>query len=334
MQQTVLVTGANGFVGSILAQELKARGYRIRGMVRSTSNLCFIENSGIHCCIGDLSDETCLPGAVEGIDFVVNVGGKSSDWGDYDSFYRANTQGVINLIEASMKAKVKRFVQISSVAVHGIGRHVDTTEEGPFYPNDFPYCITKKLGEEKAFEYWRKHSFPVTAIRPGNVFGENDRTTILQLAEALRNRSLPYVAHGQYLTCPTYITNLTDAIIAAMEKDEAVGESFLITDGLKITWKEYTQKLCNALGVKENHFSVPAKLARLTGAAMEELYKLLHAKNPPPLTRYRTLQVSNHYHFSVEKARRLLGWSPKTDIDTAIERTIKWYDEFTKTGKN
>jgi nucleoside-diphosphate-sugar epimerase len=97
---------------------------------------------------------------------------------------------------------------------------------------------------------------------------------------------------------------------------------------LRITWKEYTKKLCDALGVKESPFSIAEPIARMAGAAMEDLFKILHTKNPPPITRYRTLQVSNHYHFSVEKAKRVLGWEPRTDIDTAIRRTIDWYDEF------
>lgn len=328
----VLVTGSNGFVGSVLSRELTIRGYEVTGMVRATSDLCFIDDTGIKTCTGDLTDPECLKEHVKGMDYVINVSGKSSDWGPYDIFHKVNTQGVVNIIEACMEADVKRFVQISSVAIHGLGRHVDTTEDGPFYDTHIPYCVTKKLGEEKAFEYYKKHSYPVTAIRPGNVFGENDRTTILQLAEVLQKRKMPYVGGGKYLTCPTYITNLTDAIILAMEKDEAVGEAFLITDGMKITWKEYTQKLCDALGVKEHWLSVPGWLARFMGISMESLFKMIGSKTPPPLTVYRTKQVSNHYHFNVDKAERLLGWKPKTDVNTGIQRAVKWYLEFTEQG--
>lgn len=328
MTGKVLVTGANGFVGINLCRKLIERGYKVKAFVMDDVNWDILDKMQVEFAPGNLMHQISIVEGLKDVDYVINVAGKASDWGTYDSFVIPNIKGVENMISYSMQANIKKFVHISSVAIHGFGNHVNTTEDGPFYKTNFPYCLTKKKGEEIALAAYREHSFPVTAIRPCNVFGENDTTTISKMAPALENRQLPYVDGGKWLTCPVYVGNLSDAIIAAMENDAAVGEAFIISDGLWITWKEWTKKLCDALNVKEHWFSAPGFIARALGSTFEFIYKFFDSPTPPPFTRYRTQQVSTNYHFSIEKAKRLLGWKPEVDIDTAVERSISWYLDF------
>ncbi|OHD55558.1 MAG: hypothetical protein A2Y33_05485 [Spirochaetes bacterium GWF1_51_8] len=327
MQKTVLVSGSSGFVGTNLCRRLIDRDYKVIALVRGDHHKQMLEEMGATRVVCQITDTDCLRDALKKADYVIDVIGKASDWGNYNSFLIPNVLGVKNLLEESMRADIKKFVHISSVAIHGFGNHVDTTEEGPFYKLDFPYCVTKREGENLVLDAYRKHSFPVTSIRPCNVYGVNDMGVIFKIAHALMNRSVPHVDGGKWLTSPVYVGNLADAIILAMEKDEAVGEAFIISDGLRITWREWDLKLCQALGVKGPWFSVPGFLARFIGASLEFFAKLFGSDNPPPFTRYRARQVCSNYHFSVEKAKRVLGWKPETDIDTAVEKTIKWFKE-------
>lgn len=325
MSKTVLVTGATGFVGSNLCEELIKRGYKVRALARNKNKLFMLDGIKAEIVWGTLSDPDALAAAAKGVDYIINVAGKASDWGSYDSFVVPNITGVQYLLDIAFKENIKRFVHISSVAIHGFGNHIDTTEDGPFFKTDFPYCITKHQGEELVLDYYKKHSLPVTTIRPANVYGERDLTTFLKMGSALEARQMPYIDHGKWLTCPVSVYNLDDAIITTMENDAAIGEAFLITDGLKITMREWIAHLTNALGVKEHYLSVPGWLARFLGVSMEAVYKLFRAKNRPPITRYITQQGSSNYHFSVEKAKRVLGWKPVMDLETAVEKTVRWY---------
>jgi nucleoside-diphosphate-sugar epimerase len=330
MTNLVLVTGATGFVGSNLCADLVKRGYKVRALVRNKKKLYMLEGVDTEIAWGSLEQPESLEAACKGVDYIINVAALASDWGKYKDFYIPNVKGVEYLLNFSLKENIKRFVHISSIAIHGFGNHIDTTEDGPFFPTKFPYCVTKMESEKLLFDYYKRHKLPVTAIRPGNIFGEKDTLTFAPIAAALEKRQLPYVDGGKWLTCPVSVYNLNDAIIAAMENDKAIGESFIITDGLKITWKEWSRKLCGGLCVIESPHSYPGWFARFLGASMEGIYKLFRAKCPPPLTRYRTQQVSSNYHFSIEKAKRLLGWYPRVDIDDAIMRTVEWYREHVK----
>lgn len=325
MSEKILVTGANGFVGSKLTEFLIQKGYEVRGVVRASSDLRFLEGIPFEKAVGNFTDPSFMQEAMKKIDRVVHVGGKSSDWGSYESFYEANVRGTEVVLQAAMNEGVKRYVQISSVAIHGTGNHIGTREEGPFYKSKFPYSVTKKLGEERVMSAFKESGFPVSVIRPGNVYGEKDRTTILPLAEVLLKRGMPYVSRGKYLTCPVYIDNLCDAIFLAMNKKTAVGEAFLVTDGLKVSFREYTESLCDALGAPYPNLSLPRSLALLGGFLAETLWKAFGAKNPPAITRYRATQVSHHYDFSIEKARRILGFEPKVALCDAMACTARWY---------
>jgi nucleoside-diphosphate-sugar epimerase len=325
MNKTVLVTGASGFVGTNLCRTLIGQGYKVLALVRGDHNREMLEEMGAERIVCQITDTECIRAALKRADYVIDVMGRAWDWGTYESFVVPNIIGVKNILDESMRAGIKKFVHISTVAVHGFGNHIDTDEEGPYFPTEFPYCLTKHEGEKCVLNAYKEHSFPVSVIRPANVYGENDTVTILNMADALRTRSLPHVDSGRRLTCPVYVGNLVDAIIAAMEKDEAVGEVFIISDGLRITWREWTEKLCAALEVKPHWLSVPGAIARFIGSSMELLYRLANSQEGPPLTRYRTQQVSSNYHFSIEKAKNVLGWKPETGIDAAVERTIEWY---------
>ena len=328
MNKTVLVTGASGFVGTNLCQSLIGRGYKVLALVRGDHNRELLEKMGAERVVCRITDTECIRAALKRADYVIDVLGKAWDWGDYESFAIPNITGVRNMLDESMRAGLKKFVHISTVAVHGFGNHIDTNEEGPYYPTNFPYCVTKYEGEKYVLAAYREHSFPVSVIRPANVYGENDTVTIVNMAEALQSRSVPFVDSGRRLTCPVYVGNLVDAIIAALEKDEAVGEVFIISDGLRITWREWTEKLCAALDVKPHWLSVPGWFARFIGTSMELFYKIFNAQEAPALTRYRTQQVSTNYHFSIGKAERVLGWKPRTGIDTAVGKTIEWYKNY------
>ncbi len=326
----VFITGINGFIGSNLATRLIAEGQEVSGLVRKTSDLSFLEGLKVKLFFGDLSNRAILDKATQGIDIVYHVAGLASDWGPIELFRKVNVEGTKNLMESSLNSGVKRFIFISSAAVHGFAGFHNAIEDSPKTATIFPYCITKREAEDLVNRFHRETGLPTLIIRPGNVFGPKDRTTFVKMAELLEKRQMVYINRGRALTCPTYIENLVDAILLAGSRKDTVGETFIITDGLKITWKEYIDKIAEKLGVGRPLFSTPYCLAYSAGAVCEAILKLFRSKKPPIITRYRIAIAGKDYHFSIEKARTKLGYQPRISLDEAMERTVEWYKSNSK----
>ncbi len=322
-----LISGVNGFIGSHVAERLLKAGHRVRGLVRKTSDLEFISGLDIELFIGDIADPGSLEKPLHGVDVVVHVAGLASDWGQYELFFAVNVIGTQNIAEAAARNGVNRFVHISTAAVHGFRGHRNIDEAFPFADTPFPYCETKQIIEEWLFDFARTTDMEVTAIRPGNVFGPRDRTFIEKYLDALTAGKIAYIDGGKHWTCPVYVDNLVDGIIRACFEPAAAGEAFLITDGLEITWKDFTGRFAGLLGVKGPRLSVPYRVAYSLAFFLEAAYRLFRVSTPPLLTRYRISNGGRDYHFSIEKAKRILHYEPSVGLDEAVQRTVNWYLE-------
>ena len=324
------ITGVNGFIGSHIAKRLLQEGHRVRGLVRSTSDPEFIRGLDVQLVTGDIVDPGSLDKHLHGVEVVVHVAGLASDWGPYSKFYDVNVNGTRNVAIAAAGNRVKRFVHISSAAVHGFGGFHNADETFPMAETSFPYCETKKIAEQWLFDFARTTDMEVTAIRPGNVFGPNDHTFIEKYLDALLARKIAYIDKGRHWTCPVYIENLVDGIIRACLEPSAAGEAFLITDGLNITWKEFTGLFADQLKARRQQVSVPYPFAYALAFLFEVIYKLFRVSTPPLLTRYRISNGGRDYHFSIEKAGRLLQYRPSAGTAEAVQKTVGWYLEMKK----
>ncbi|MDT8396333.1 MAG: NAD-dependent epimerase/dehydratase family protein [bacterium] len=323
----MLVTGVNGFIGSHVARRLQRLGCEVKGIVRPTSDLSFITGLDLQLFKGDVTDSATLTKPMPGVDTVVHVAGLASDWGPYRRFYEVNVTGTRNVAEAAARSGVSRFVHIGTTAVHGFPGFRDLPESAPMAETPFHYCETKKIAERWLFDFSASTSMEVTSIRPGNVFGPRDHTFMEKYLDAMVTGKAGYIDGGRRLTAPVYVANLVDGILAACTNPFAAGEAFTVTDGLDITWREFTESFASELDLRPPRLSIPFPLAYAAGAAWEGVYRLLGISTPPLLTRYRASNGGRDYHFSIEKARRLLGYSPAVGFHEAVARTVAWYRE-------
>ena len=327
----IFITGINGFIGSHIAERLCNEQHEVHGLARKTSDLSLIEHLNLKLHYGDISKKNSLQEILTGIDIVIHVAGFASDWGSREMFNRINVLGTKNMaVEADIQ-KVKRFVHISTVGVHGFANKKYITEDAVQPKTIFAYNETKKEAENWLFNFVPSTEMEITAIRPGNVFGPKDHTFIDKYLEAIENGKIAYVAGGKCWTCPVYIENLVDGILLACFKSEAVGEAFIITDGLEIDWKTFTDKLAIELKAKKTWLSIPFTPAYFIAFLFEKTYEMFDIESPPLLTRYRISNGGRDYHFSIEKAKRLLNYKPKVDFDKAVTRTVDWYNKEFKT---
>jgi nucleoside-diphosphate-sugar epimerase len=330
MGMQILVTGANGFVGAALCRKLVERGNSVRGLVRKTSDLSLLEGVPIERAIGAMDDPPSLADAMRGVEVVYHVAAAVSDWGPLAYFRRVNVEGTRNVLEAAVGNGVRRFVYVSSAAVHNFIGAQDMDERSPQLPTPFPYCQSKREAEALVLEYHRQGKIAATIVRPGDVYGPGDRVALLNLAGLLETGRMAYVGRGEKLGAFTYVENLADGLILAGAVERPAGEAYVITDGVKLTWRAYFEKLTLALGVPKPRFFVNPALAYAAASALEFVYRLFHVSSRPPITRYLIVHLSRDFHFSIEKARRELGYEPRVGVDEAVARTAEWYRNVVK----
>ena len=326
----VFITGINGFIGSNLAGFLIDNGLEVSGSVRETSDLSFLKDISVTLHQGDILNLNFLTECFQGHEIVFHVAALASDWGSQEDFFRINYIGTQTVAQAAKRANVRRLVFLSSASVYGFSgyRYADETHLQP--EDNFYYGLSKRAAEIWLREFYQKTGLPITIIQPANVFGPKDRTFFIKFAPSLEHRLIPWINRGSAWTCPTYIENLTEALWLAATSDAAIGETFIISDGLDISWREFILKICNQLRVKPPQFSLNFNIAFRIASTLEIFYQFFKIKKSPPITKYRVCNFGIDYHFSIRKAQNLIGYRPRIDIDEAVRKTVEWYQNFKK----
>jgi nucleoside-diphosphate-sugar epimerase len=326
----VLVTGANGFIGSNLCAALTARpDLEVRGLVRPGSDRGFIDGmERLALLAGDVTEPATLTAAVDGIDVVYHLAGYASDWGKWETFRAVNVGGTSNLLQAARRSGVRRFVHISSVSVYGFPGGRDLDEATAFTPRpDDPYITTKAEGERVAMRA-NGGGLEVVVVRPAGVYGRNDRTTTLKLVPALLKGRFVLVDKGVHLMAPVYIDNLTKLITLAGEVPGIGGEAFNAADDGYTSWRQFIGWMCEDLGIPPPRLSLPAFVSWPVAVAVEALAKLAGRRESPPVTKYRVRAVMRDAHYAIGRAKRLLGYAPHVSTREGVRRTITWYRDY------
>jgi len=325
----ILVTGANGFIGSNLVKRLVKDGHTVNSLVRKTSDLRFLSNVDTTLFYGDISDINSLKDSMKDVQKVYHIAGLAADYGPFSLFERVNFQGTKNVAQTACREGVKKFIYISTVAFHGFGK-TNMNEESPIADDLIPYAKTKYMAEQWLWEFDKESKMNITAVRPGNVFGVNDRTFMSKYLEAMLKGKFSEINKGKSKTCPIFSENLIDIITLVGNEDKANGNAFIATDGLDIDWHTFNDKLANALGIKLPKTSISYSVAYTIAKIYYGIHKAIGVKSEPFLTPYRINNGGKDYHFSIKKLNEYFGYKPKVDIDAAVQKTVEWYKNANK----
>ena len=323
-EQSVLITGVNGFIGSHTAARFLRAGYSVRGLLRATSDRSLLAGLSLDQQVGDITEPATVRAAMVGVQTVVHIAGLAADWGPWQRFVAVNVGGTRHVAEAAAAAGVQRFVHVSSSSLHGFAGARHMTEDAPMPVSPFAYVETKRQAEAWLWQFAKRSGMPVSAVRPGNVYGPRDHTFLAKYIAAIRAGQGGYIGGGRAWTCPTYVENLADALLLAAEHPAAVGEAFLITDGLPIDWRTFTEAICRVADLRPPRMSLPYWPGYAVAWSMEMAYSLLRVRSAPLLTRYRIGNGGRDYHFSIDKARQRLGFAPAIGLDEALRRSAAW----------
>jgi nucleoside-diphosphate-sugar epimerase len=244
--------------------------------------------------------------------------------GHPDSYYREiNVEGTRLLLEAAAAAGVRRFVHTSTVGVHGDVKTPPADEDAPISPSDI-YQETKAEADALAREFGRTHAIDVTIVRPGAIYGPGE-TRLLKLFRSIARGRYAVVGTGKPHYHMVYIDDLVDGYLLALDRPEAAGETFIIAGGRALSQNFLAREIAQATGGSVWPFHVPAWPLQRLGDLVELICVPLGIE--PPIHRRRVDFWVKNRSFSIEKARRRLGYDPKVDVSEGIKRTARWYRE-------
>jgi nucleoside-diphosphate-sugar epimerase len=326
---TCLITGAGGFVGSHLTEAWASRGWAVRGLVRPGSDASVVERPGVTVVRGDVTDAASLRNALEGVDVVFHCAAKVGDWGPVEGYRAVNVEGLRTLLDACRGRSLRRFVHFSSLGVYAARHHHGTDENEPLPANHVDgYTQSKVEAEALALSYQREHGVPVVVLRPGFIYGPRDRTVLPNLVNNLRLGKVRYIGNGKKALNTIYVGNLVEAALLAAEKPEAVGQVYNLTDGEAVSKRRFIETIADGVGVpRPKDAGVPLWLARVVAWWQEGRARRRNRPTPPRLTQARLKFMGLNLDFSIDKARRQLGYAPRFSFDEGMRETVAWYKQ-------
>ncbi len=309
--KTIFVTGGTGLVGSHAVEEAIRQGHRVKALVRSSSDAHLLDQWGVEKISGDLADENALREGVKDADWVFNCAAKVGDWGTLEEFRKINVAAFRLLLEAAADSGVQRFVHVSSLGVYEARDHFGTDEATPPAADSLDaYTRSKTEAESLALEYFRDRKLPIAIVRPGFIYGERDRTVLPKLLHSLRTGRFAYFGTGdQALNC-IYVKNLVHGIFLAATVPEAIGEVFNLTDGQRMSKKQFIGRVAQLAGLKPPRRRIPLWLAKMLANSLESRAKRKGSVDPPLVNKARYKFLGLNLDYSIAKARRVMGYNP------------------------
>jgi len=321
----VLVTGGTGFAGYHLCRRLAGNGRQVVALARQPDTAKDLEENGVQIVKGDLTDPRTLERALQGVETVYHLAAVFRR-GDLTAaeMHRINAQGTRNLLSAARRAgSVRRFVHCSTVGVHGDTGRQPADEETPLRPGD-AYQRSKLEGEMAARAAIQDGHLAVVIFRPGGIYGPRDMR-FLKLFRAIQKGRFVMLGSGKVLYQMIYIDDLIDGILLCGSKDEAVGRIYILTGEQPVTLNHLVGVIARALGIPAPAGHWPVLPAYLAGWFCELLCRPLGLD--PPLHRRRIDFFRKSRAFSIDRAKKELGFQPRADLETGIRKTVAWYRE-------
>jgi len=347
-KQTVLVTGAAGFVGARVVEILHLTGAaEVRAGIRqwSSAGVARLARFPVDILICDVMNKTQVEKAVDGVTTIVHC-----VLGDG----KVNVEGTHNLLEAAKKHGLRRFVHISTAEVYGepSGEIAETTSYG--YTGS-EYADSKIEAERLCFEY-HTHGVPVTILRPSIVYGPFDKMWIAYFARRLQSGRLGiFKGYGEGFCNLIYIDDLVQGIWLASNHDAAVGEAFNMNGPEIITWNEYFRRLNAALNlpdlpeispsrarfkamsrdvigstlkVIQSHISERMKKRLIGGIRRTTMGRVADSARSSMNLAVELRELDHVYRrkaiYTAAKAQRILGYRPKFDVNASLQLSVAW----------
>jgi dihydroflavonol-4-reductase len=319
-----LITGATGFIGPYLVRKLLSLGHSCRCLVRSVSKANTVLEPGVELIEGDITDKSNLKGVASGIDAVFHLAtlGHTHNFDTpREMFHQVNVRGTVNIMDEVLASGVKKVIHCSSVAAMGICKDIPSNEESECLPHN-PYGESKLGAEKEVIRLVTDKGLPSVIVRFSMVYGPGDRRDILKLTRFAKKGLIPRIGKGTKLTPLIHVDDAVNGLILAMERGKA-GEIYLITNARSEPFDNIIKIIKQTLGVSSMSIPIPEWVALSSSSVLEYMYKIFG--KTPPVTRKNIESTIADRVFSIEKAKKELGFEPIIDSEKGLKDTVLWY---------
>ena len=312
----VLVTGADGFIGSHVVETLVKSGHDVRAFVlyNSFNSWGWLDESdkairdSIDIFAGDIRDPHGVDKAVENQEVILNLAALIAIPYSYhspDTYIDTNIKGTLNILQAARRHGVKRVVQTSTSEVYGTAQYIPIDEAHPLHPQS-PYAATKVGADQLALSFHASFDVPVGILRPFNTYGprQSARAVIPTIISQLANKSKVKLGSLSPTRDFSFVQDTANGFLAAAQSDAIVGQTINLGSGFEISIKETAETIARLMNTKLELVDDEQRV-RPENSEVERL------------------------HASIEKAKTLLGWQPElkglAGFETGLKKTIEWF---------
>jgi len=312
----ILVTGADGFIGSHVVETLVKSGHEVRAFVlyNSFNSWGWLDESeqsirdSIDVFAGDIRDPHGVDKAVEKQDVVLNLAALIAIPYSYhspDTYIDTNIKGTLNILQAARRHNVKRVVQTSTSEVYGTAQYIPIDEVHPLHPQS-PYAATKVGADQLALSFYASFDVPVGILRPFNTYGprQSARAVIPTIISQLANKSKVKLGSLSPTRDFSFVQDTANGFLAAAQSDAIVGQTINLGSGFEISIKETAETIAKLMNTKLELVDDEQRV-RPENSEVERL------------------------HASIERAKALLSWQPElkglAGFETGLKKTIEWF---------
>ncbi|MBN2658682.1 MAG: NAD-dependent epimerase/dehydratase family protein [Spirochaetales bacterium] len=316
------VTGATGFVGSTLVDDLLKKGLKVKCAVRKTSNLRWLEGKDVETDIVDLMNPDDIARAMEGCHYVFHLAGTLFA-GSEKEYIEGNIQSAGYMIEASLRYKesIKRFVYVSTIIAAGASSTgIPMRETDPCDP--FSWYGKSKYEAERYILGFRDQ-LPVTVIRPGAVYGPRDYAMFASFKLSRTGINI-ILGERNKMGSVIHVHDLASGIAAAALSDNAIGEVYFMAHEKPMRQEEFGETVIKAMGKTSIDIVIPYFILKIASSLSEIYSKISGSK--PIFNHQKLLELREPFIVcSSEKAKRDFGFSASIPLDEGVKSTLQWY---------
>ncbi len=318
-----LVTGAAGFLGLYIVEQLVARGDHVRALIRRPVDA--LERLGVEVVYGDIRSAAAVEAACADRDVVFHVAGVAGIWGAWEHFFGVNTLGTRHVLAGCRRHGVSRLVYTSSPSVTFAGDDQVGVDESAPYPTRWlcHYQHTKALAEQEVLAA-NGTQLATCSLRPHLIWGPRDRHLVPRLIERARRGQLRRVGDGTNRIDMVHVENAARAHLLAADvlspSSIAAGKAYFISNGEPVNCWQFIDQLLERAGLPSVRQSISMVAAWRIGAMMELGYRLLRLPGEPRMTRFLAAQLGRSHWFDITRARKELGYVPDVSMSAGLER--------------
>ena len=315
----VLVTGATGFLGKYLVEELINNGYEVVAQGRKENILNNLKEQYkvniLKCSLNEIKNIDM------NIDCVIHAAALSTVWGKWQDFYDSNLLGTENVIKFCLKNNVRRLIYVSSPSVYSAKFDRFNIKEEDFDKNNkLNFYIKSKILAENLINKIDNQKLETVIIRPRGLFGIGDTSLVPRLINANSKIGIPLFNDGKNVVDITCVENVAYSLRLAMEKEEANGNIYNITNGDPTEFKNILDKLFTELEERANYRKMNINLMYFVASVIELFYKLFRIYKEPMITKYTIATLGYSQSLNIEKAKKDLGYNPKITLEEGIKK--------------